>query len=338
MNDLKYLRNKEIKRLVIISAVLTVVLSCASLLLSISAAAAVFCVSLIFSVFFLGYTVQRYRRIEEMSNKIDLVLHGDDSSLYNDFSEGELAVLQSEIAKLTVRLREQSDRLRKDKVYLADSIADISHQIRTPLTSLNIFVSMLSENDFSPEKRNEKLSEMQKLLHKIEWQINALLKISKLDAGTIRLEKGTVKVSELIKKSLSAIAVPMDIKNQTVKIICPDDVYFCGDIAWTSEAITNILKNCSEHTPEGGTLTVEATENSIFTQIIISDTGSGISEQDLPHIFERFYKGENSSEQSVGIGLALAQMIVVLQNGTIKAGNGRDAGAVFTVKFYKSAV
>lgn len=335
---MKYLRNREVKRMICTSAAFTILFAGAAVSFSPVYAIYVFCMGIVLTLIFLLFTISRYKRIDEMSAMTDRILHGEKELKFSDYSEGELAVLQSEICKLTVRLTEQADKLKNEKVYLADSISDISHQIRTPLTSLNIFVSMLSESGIPEEKKSEMLTQMQRLLAKIEWQINALLKISKLDAGTVHLEKNSVSVKELIIKVLSVIAVPMDIKNQTVTVACSENASFCGDALWTNEALVNILKNCSEHTPECGIIHIEAQENSIYTEIKISDSGSGIAAEDLPHIFERFYKGKDSSEQSVGIGLALAQMIIASQNGTVKAENGIGGGAVFTVKFYKAVV
>jgi len=235
-----------------------------------------------------------------------------------------------------VRLREQSDALRQDKVYLADSIADISHQIRTPLTTINIILSFLSRTGISEERRLELTNELKMLISRIDWLISALLKIAKLDAGTVNFQKDTISVQELIKRAAEAIAIPMELREQKLQVAINGNVTYEGDLPWSVEAVENILKNCMEHTPAGGTINISATENAIYTEISISDNGYGIAEEDLPHIFERFYKGKNSSDQSIGIGLALARMIITKQNGTVKADNNKGAGARFTIRFYKN--
>jgi len=281
-------------------------------------------------------TYKRYRRISGLSLKIDEILHGQEGINLNEYSEGELSILQNEIQKLVVRLREQSDALRQDKVYLADSIADISHQIRTPLTTINIILSFLSRPGISEERRLELTNELKMLLSRIDWLISALLKIAKLDAGTVNFQKDSVSVQELIKRAAAAIAIPIELREQKLQVEISGNVTYKGDLPWSVEAIENILKNCMEHTPAGGTLSISAAENAIYTEISISDNGYGIAKEDLPHIFERFYKGKSSSDQSIGIGLALARMIINKQNGTVKAENNKDAGARFTIRFYKN--
>lgn len=282
-------------------------------------------------------TYRRYRKIYELSADIDRILHGDDMAVsLNKYHEGELGVLQSEIHKMTGRLREQKQQLQDDKVYLADSIADISHQIRTPLTSINLLVQLLSEPNISDERRMKLTHELLGLLSRIDWLITTLLKISKLDAGTVQFKQETVSLDELIRKSTSPLLVPIELREQSLVIDADGD--FKGDVSWTMEAISNIVKNCMEHTPDRGRIEIRANENALYTEIVISDNGSGIDKDDLPHIFERFYKGKNSDDKSFGIGLALARTIITAQSGTIKAENNADKGALFTIRFYKGTV
>ena len=237
---------------------------------------------------------------------------------------------------MTVTLREQSQKLREDKVFLADSIADISHQIRTPLTSMNITLSLLSEPDLSEERRQELIRELYGLLSGIDRLINMLLKISRLDAGAVQFKNESISMKELIQTAVKPLLVSLELKGQSFETAAEGE--FQGDVAWTSEAIGNIVKNCVEHTPEGGRIAVSATENTLYSEIVISDNGNGIDNEDLPNIFKRFYKGRSSGADSFGIGLALAKMIVTGQNGVIKAGNAAQGGAVFTVRFYKGVV
>jgi len=284
----------------------------------------------------LVHTARRYRRIAELSADIDRILHGEDHVSLNDYAEGELGILQSEVHKMTIRLREQKQSLVDDKIYLADSLADISHQIRTPLTSINLLVSFLSEPNISDQRRGELSRELYGLLSRIDWLITTLLKMSKLDAGTVQFKSETVSMTELIRRSTEPVAIPMELHGQELNITA--DGSFTGDSAWTCEAITNIVKNCMEHTPEGGVVSITASDNPLFSEIIISDNGRGIEKDDLPHIFERFYKGKDSSETGFGIGLALARTIITAQNGTIKAENQPSGGAKFTIRFYKGTV
>lgn len=282
-------------------------------------------------------TYMRYRRICEFSADIDRILHGyDESQNLKSYEEGELGILQSEVRKMTVRLREQRQQLTNDKLYLADSIADISHQIRTPLTAINLLVHRLSEPGLTEDKRIRLFHELMGLLSRIDWLITALLKISKIDAGTAQFKQDKILLSELIQKSSEPLLVPIEVREQHLVIDAKGE--FTGDISWTQEAIGNILKNCMEHTPKGGSIEIAADENALYSEIVISDNGSGIDKEDMPHIFERFYKGKNSDEKSFGIGLALARMIITAQNGTVKAENIPTGGARFAVRFYKGTV
>lgn len=290
----------------------------------------------LFIVVYLFTSHRLYKRISELSSDVNRILHGDSHISLEKYFEGELGILQSEIYKMTVRLREQQQRLQNDKIYLADSIADISHQIRTPLTSINLLVSFLSEPDISDERRIKLTRELYELLSRIDWLITTLLKISKLDAKTVQFNNENISLADLTAKATAPLLIPMEIREQTLTVETKGSC-FC-DISWTCEALTNILKNCMEHTPDGGTIAINATENALYTEIIITDNGSGISEEDLPHIFERFYKGKKSDNKSFGIGLALARMIVTVQNGTIKAENLTPNGAKFTIRFYKGTI
>ncbi|NLT08984.1 MAG: HAMP domain-containing histidine kinase [Ruminococcus sp.] len=278
----------------------------------------------------------RLSRLEAMSIDIGRILHGDENVNFNAYTEGETAILECELSKMTIMLREQQQKLKNDKVYLADSLADISHQLRTPLTSLNLVNSLLSRPDCTEEKRRELIMEMRGLLGRIDWLITALLNISKLDAGTVKFRQETISMRDFLSKATMPIQIPMELREQQLVIEAEGD--FSGDIHWTGEAVGNIIKNCMEHTPDGGRITVVGKANALYTEIIITDTGCGISREDLPHIFERFYKGKDSSDSSYGIGLALARKIVNSQNGTLKAFDPPEGGAGFEMRFYKGTV
>lgn len=282
-------------------------------------------------------TYIRYKRIYDLSVDIDCILHGNDMNLsFDKYHEGELAVLQSEIHKMTMRLREQRWQLEDDKRYLANALADISHQVRTPLTSINLLVGMLSESNISDEERMKLMHELLSLLSRVDWLITTLLKISKLDAGTVQFKKETISLNELIRKSTETLLIPIEIREQNLVVEATGD--FTGDVSWTVEAISNVVKNCMEHTPNGGEIKITASENLLFSEIVITDNGIGIAKEDLPHIFERFYKSKNAGDKNFGIGLSLTRMIITNQNGVIKAENNAAKGALFTIRFYKSIV
>lgn len=335
---MKSFRNLEIKRGLFIFLFLSLVSTGVGFIWGKSFALFTLCLCIAFTLTHFILTYLRYLRIADMSRDIDSILHGTESISLGKYSEGELAILENEISKLMIRLREQTEELRKDKTYLADSIADISHQIRTPLTSINILVSLLSKPKLSDERRWEIAKELELMLSRIDWLITALLKMSKLDAGTVILQRKTVSVSELIRRSIEPIAISMELREQQIDVQMEGGEAYIGDLVWSVEAIGNILKNCMEHTPNGGRIAIKAWENAVYTEIVIMDNGPGIDKEDLPHLFERFYKGRNSTDQSIGIGLALARTIIVNQNGTVKAQNNRGGGARFTVRFYKGVV
>ena len=334
---MNFLRNPEVVKTL-----------CLQIFISVSAIVAAFIWERRFGVFTLIFSVllllistvstyMRYKRIYELSADVDCILHGNDRELsFDKYQEGELAVLQSEIHKMTMRLREQRWQLEDDKRYLANALADISHQVRTPLTSINLLVGLLSEPNIPDERRRKLTHELLGLLSRIDWLITTLLKISKLDAGTVQFQQETISLNELIRKATDSLLIPIEIKEQNLYINANGN--FTGDVSWTVEAISNIVKNCVEHTPNGGEIRIEAGENSLFAEIVISDSGSGIAQEDLPHIFERFYKSKNAGDKNFGIGLSLTRMIIINQNGVIKAENNAAKGALFTIRFYKSIV
>ena len=335
MRDL--LRNTEIKASFLIYSFLSLLALAGAYLYDRKLLLPTLFLCAVFTVIHMNCIYIRYKRISKMSADIDKILHGDESIRFENYSEGDIGLLQSEIYKMTVRLREQQSRLTEDKIYLADSLADISHQIRTPLTSINILVSMLSEPDLTYEKREQLIHKLYGLLSRIDWLITALLKMSKLDAGTIKFHSEDISIRDLLEKACMPVRVPMELRGQELIIEAEGDI--SCDVAWSCEAIGNIVKNCMEHTPDGGKITVCGKRNTLFSEIVITDSGSGISKDDLPHIFERFYKGRTSEDKGgFGIGLALARMIVTGQNGTLKAENASGGGAVFTVRLYESTV
>ncbi len=335
---MQFFRNPEITKSIIIYMILTAVLAAAGLFVSPACAMLLFCAGICFLCLHLLITRSRYGRIVQMSRKIDRILHGQEETAFSDYREGELAILQNELNKMVVRLREQADQLRKDKVSLQDSIADISHQLKTPLTSMNLLLSLLDNPKLTYEQRFSYVKELERDISHIDWLVATLLKISQIDAGTVRFSKESVDVEKLVQAAASPLEVPMELREQRLLVEVGEHVAFCGDFLWTVEAVRNILKNCMEHTPPGGQIKVSAAENPVFTEMVITDTGEGIAPEDLPHLFERFYKGKNSGEKSVGIGLALARMIVTAQEGTLKAGNRKEGGARFIMRFYKSVV
>lgn len=295
-----------------------------------------FC-AVVFALIHFGSSAIRYRKIARLADEVQHFLHVFEYVDVGGEKEGELAILRTEIRKMMNKLNHQANLLMEDKKYLLNSIADISHQIRTPLTAINLIVSRL-QGEKNEADRQRLLHELEQLLVHMDWLIEALLKMAKLDAGTVSMKKEMVKVSDLLKKSIQDFLIPMELREQNLVVDCADKISLSGDEYWLREAVGNIVKNCMEHTPAGGEICLQAVENHLYTEITVSDNGAGIDKEDLPHIFERFYKGKNSSGSSVGIGLALARMIVVAQEGSLSATNGANGGARFEIRFYKGTV
>lgn len=286
---------------------------------------------------FLAVTYYRYKRISDITYEIDKILRGCGGINFKSFKEGELSILSDRVEKLVAILNQQKETLQKDKIYLSDSIADISHQLKTPLTAINLILTRMRKSDLSREERMSLVRELSKLTERTQWLISVLLKISKIDTGTLVMNKEEIEIKELVKKAYEPVAVAMDLKDQRFISDC-GECKINADFQWTCEAVANVIKNCMEHTPEGGYVKVTAKETNIYTEIAVEDSGKGIDNEDLPHIFERFYRGKDSDPNSVGIGLALARMIISGQEGTIKAQNKREGGAKFIIRFYRMVV
>ena len=334
---MKIIRNPELKRELLIDLAITIVAALIGFLIRPICGILALAVGLLLSGAHIAFAVQRYHQMEALAQRLDRILHGQDRVLIEDAAEGELSILNSELQKMTTRLQEQANQLSEDKQQLTEAIQDIFHQIRTPLTSMNLLVSMLGEEDLPYDRRLSMTRELRRQLERVQWLVETLLKLSKIDAGTAQFRPDLVSVAELIEKAAQPLRIPMELREQSFTIYAASE-HFAGDLNWTTEALGNILKNCMEHTPVGGTITVTTEETALFTEIVVEDNGPGISKEDLPYLFDRFYKGEGSSDDSVGIGLALSRSIIAAQNGTIKAENAQTSGARFTIRFYKSVI
>lgn len=318
------------------------------------AAICTFVTGLIVTVIFIILTNRRYRALAKMAANLDRVLAGERDIRLRDMSEGELAILSSEIDKVIARLNLTVDELQTEKLALSDSLADISHQLKTPLTSIAISTELIRDRLSArgdSEDLVERLRLIQTLQARVEDLVAALLKLARIDAGVIKLVCGDVDARELVRKSFEPLAIAFDIADVRFSADVQDGASYEGDLTWSVEALENILKNCMEHTPAGGCVSVRVTEDVLACRIRIEDTGPGIAESDLPHIFERFYRGSRDANAApsevnpagVGIGLALSKSLVTAQGGTLTAENLRDengniTGAAFNLVFFKTVV
>lgn len=273
---------------------------------------------------------KRGETILHLCDEIDKILHGAEAVNFDDFKEGELSILSSEIHKMTIRLREQNSALKGEKAAMKIALEDMSHQLRTPLTSVMLLLEMLRDPQLTQTERVKHIREMTSLLSQMKWILETLLNISRMEAGAVTFLKQDITAAQLIRDAAEPIAISLELKGITLKTEIEGEPHFTADLRYCTEALTNILKNCMEHTPEGGIITVRAYVNPLYTGITVTDTGSGFPEEMLPHIFERFC--HDNQKNGFGIGLAFARSVVVSQNGSLQARNSPNGGAEFLIR------
>lgn len=328
--------NKDAKITALLGIGITAILSIICFIINVWAGA--FCLVLgiaLTGVYF--YNIKkRNDKINELNNYLSLMCSGNFDLDIMDNSEGEMSILKNNLYKIMTLLKTQNEQLNTDKLYLADSLADISHQLKTPLTSMMVMSDLLKDEK-NEDKRNEFLSIIEVQLDKMKWLITNLLKISKLDAGTTEFKHEKFNISPVLEKSLKPFYVTCDIREIEIDNEI-NDFEFVGDDNWTGEAIENIIKNCIEHTENNGTIKFFSERTNVYNSLFIQDNGCGIAKEDLPHIFERFYHGKNSSSESVGIGLALAKTVLEKEKGDIIVNSELGKGSIFELRFYKAIV
>lgn len=291
--------------------------------------------SLIILIFYL-YDKNKSKKIKEITKMISKINNRQFDIDINDFNEGELSILKNEISKTTTMLRQVADNSVKDKLNLKDSLGDISHQLKTPLTSITIMIDNILDNpDMNEKTRKKFLINIKREILNINFLVMSLLKLSKFDANVVKFNKESVYLKDIIIESIKNVSMIKELKNITIKVSGDDNIKLLCDFKWQVESITNILKNSIEHTSEYGTVEVNYSENKLYTRILIKDNGKGIDSGDLPHIFDRFYKGENGSDDSFGIGLSLSKTIIEKEGGSITVKSTPNIGTIFTIKYLK---
>lgn len=289
---------------------------------------------LLMIVIFVLYRRKREKQLEELVMYLMRIQDGAGLPEWKSYSEGQLGVLQSEIYKLVMLLGEKSNQAVKEKEYLSRMLSDISHQIKTPLTSITIMTDLLKTPDLEEEKRLEFAGRIDQQVSRMTWLVRNLLTLSQLEADMLKLKKEHIPLVSLVEKAIAPLELMADVRNVELHVDVDSNIHLICDEHWTVEAISNIIKNCLEHTPEGGQVVITGEQNNFSTNLYIRDNGEGIEKEEIGHIFERFYKGKNASENSVGIGLALARQIVMQQNGTIEVKSELGNGTEFHLKFY----
>lgn len=334
MNFINIMRSPEIRIPFFCQLGAAVIGFAGCLYFSVPAALVLLLVSAVIMVIQLAALSKRSKKISKLCGEIDDILHGADKADLGEYREGELSILSDEIRKMTVRLREQNSALYKDKQFMKEALEDMSHQLRTPLTAMLLVLGMLRGPGLSAQQRTGHIRELYRLLSRMQWMLETMLNLSRLEAGAVEFKTEEIPVKKLIGDALEPLSISVELKNITIHTEIDGDPVFRGDRQYCTEAVVNILKNCMEHTPEGGMIKISAAENSIYTGITVTDSGNGIPEQELPRIFERFYRGSEFNKSGYGIGLAFARKIIAMQNGSLQVRNAPPMGAEFEIRMY----
>ena len=290
---------------------------------------------LLLLIIFYRYNKKKENDIQDIIRYLEQINQKNYELKIDSISEDELSILKNEIYKTTILLKETTENIKQDKMNLKKSLEDISHQLKTPLTSIYITLDNLIEDPNMDEKiRNDFIRDIKREVTNINFLVQSLLKLSQFDTNTIHFTKEKVKLNKIINNAIKNISSLCDLKNITIMVNSNEDIDLVCDSKWQTEAITNILKNCAEHSSNNQQILINYNQNTAYTLIEIKDFGKGISQKDLPHIFERFYKGENSNIDSIGIGLSLTKSIIEKDDGLINV-KSSPGGTTFMIKYYK---
>lgn len=277
------------------------------------------------------------QQLKSLSEYMDHVLNGKYNLDIKDYEEGNISTLKNDVYKLTVKLKEGRDQSLQDKKELEQILSDISHQIRTPLTSMYVINDLLSKDDIDSKTKQQFLDKNRMQLERIEWLVTTLLKMSRLDSGSVQLKLELTNISNVIEEALEPLQIPIELKKIEVLFEKQNKTMVLLDPRWTVEVFVNVLKNAYEHTEENGKIIISISDNPLYTEVSIQDTGSGIKKEELPHIFERFYTGSGNKE-SIGVGLNMAKKVMEKQQGEIYATSIEGEGTNFFIKFYKNMI
>lgn len=279
-----------------------------------------------------------YQKIHRITQYLHQAAKGETPSPLLEAEEGSFGYLANESTKVVHSLYRKASQSDEDKAALSRAISDISHQIKTPITSMTMLTDILLEQPVPETQRILFLQRIQAQLGRIKWLVDALLKLSKLDSGSVVMEKKTISCETLLEQCMLPLYPILQQRQITYLPSGQLNTCFVGDLSWMTEAVGNVIKNCIEHTPPHGKLYIQASGNPLYTELQIRDTGEGIDPEDIPHLFERFYRGKNASPDSVGIGLALSRSIIEQQNGVIDVSSTLKEGSCFPIRMYHGVV
>ena len=288
-----------------------------------------------------GYFKKRQQKIQSLSGYMEALEQGSYTLELEDNADDELSGLRNGIYKLTVLLREQAALAKKQKKALADSVADISHQLKTPLTSVMVLMDNLSQSeDMNPQTRKRFTEEAARQISGMSWLVVTMLKLSRLEAGVVELKREETDLEQLAEKAVQKLELEAELRQITLRIKADEKerIRVRADEKWTVEAVVNILKNALEHSEKGGLIELDCDGNDVYAQLKITDYGEGMSDEEQKRLFQRFYRGETTREDSVGIGLALSKEIIEKQEGYISVESRKGRGTTFFIRFLKISV
>ncbi|WP_160214337.1 MULTISPECIES: sensor histidine kinase [Adlercreutzia] len=304
----------------------------------------------------------RHRQVQKLALRIDEVLHGSRDVSFVNCRESDIAMLGNELGKMVARLQRTSSDLECQRQSLSEALADVSHQIRTPLTTMALMLPVL-EGEADQRARRRSVRQLEDMLERVSWLVTTLLKIAKADAGAIRITKRDTTPAAIAQRAVQPLLAQLDLHDVSLEMDCDEGTVQLDEL-WTAEALENIVKNCMEHTPAGGRIRLAAENDALTCRFVITDTGCGIAEGERERIFDRFYSDGSKQPSSAltddaadagsaraargvrddgrpsgfGIGLSLAMSLVSMQEGTIRADNTSEGGARFTITFPKLVV
>ena len=295
-----------------------------------------FIIMVVIYIFFLINKSKRTKKINKIIELISKINRRNFDIDIEEYTEDELSILKQEVYKTSLMLRSEADNSLKDKLNLKDSLSDISHQLKTPLTSITIMIDNILDNEEMDTKTRRKfLINIKREIININFLVQNLLKLSKFDANVIKFNKEEVKIKDIVSEAIKRVSALSELKGVSIKVSGEKEATINCDFMWEVEAISNIIKNSIEHTLNGGFVEVNYTKNKVYARILIRDNGSGIDDGDLPYIFDRFYKGKDTSKDSVGIGLALSKSIILKDNGSVSVKSTPKIGTIFTIKYFE---
>lgn len=300
--------------------------------------------SVLFIICFYIYLRRRKNAIVQLQDYMDKISRGNYELEINDNSEDELSSLKNSLYKIMVYMKEQADSARIKKVMLAQSVSDISHQLKTPLTSTQILLDNLNDNpDMEYSTRKKFIYEALNQVNGMSWMIVSMLKLSRIDAGVVEFNNENISINKIIEEAVGNLEVIAEIKNVNIEKnidnrnedeLNKSDIYIKGDYNWNREALQNIIKNAIEHSNDKGTVKINITDNDVYTAVYITNRGEKLSDKQQKQIFERYYSEAKYEDNSMGIGLPLAKAVIEKQGGYISV-ESDDEETVFIVKYIK---